>query len=267
MMFDILLLITIAGVGIAILASIMGCFVVWNNMAYFSDSLAHSTLFGVALGLLLHIDMASVVIAVSIVFALLLFALGQQKALAFDTILGVLAYTFLALGVISLSLFGTMVDLHSYLFGDILAISLEDIYRIYALLIVVVVGMKIFWQQLVLMVINPSIAKVEGVPVMGLQLGFAILLAILVAMSVELVGALLIGALLIIPTSSARLLSRSPLQMMGIGIGLSIVAMILGVYASFVWDTPTGPMIVAMNAVLFFVIFIIHSLFSITDKK
>ena len=120
----------IAGIGVAIITGAIGCFVVWRKMAYFGDSLAHSALLGVALGLVLGISTNLGTMIICSVFAILLIWLQQKKVLATDTLLGILAHAALSIGMVTLSLMERSVDLHSYLFGDILAVTKHEIFLI-----------------------------------------------------------------------------------------------------------------------------------------
>jgi zinc transport system permease protein len=243
----------IAGVGVAISAGVLGCFIIWRRMAYFTDALAHSAILGVSLGLLVGVEFNFSIIIVSFVFASLLLILAEKKAFTTDGLIGVLAYSFLALGIIIFSLLEINVDLHSYLFGDILAISLSDIYFIYLSLAVILVVIITNWQKLLLLTISEDIAKVEGVNTLRLKLIFMFLSAVLVATSVQIVGALLIGALIIIPALTARTFSNSINTMVLSATLVGILAIILGVYFSIIFDSPTGPSIVIICTLLFMI--------------
>jgi zinc transport system permease protein len=243
----------IAGVGVAISAGVLGCFIIWRRMAYFTDALAHSAILGVSLGLLVGVEFNFSIIIVSFVFASLLLILAEKKAFTTDGLIGVLAYSFLALGIIIFSLLEINVDLHSYLFGDILAISLSDIYFIYLSLAVILVVIITNWQKLLLLTISEDIAKVEGVNTLRLKLIFMFLSAVLVATSVQIVGALLIGALIIIPALTARTFSNSINTMVLSATFVGILAIILGVYFSIIFDSPTGPSIVIICTLLFMI--------------
>ena len=124
----------IAGVGVAVVAGPLGCFVVWRRMSYLGDTMAHSSLLGVALGFFLEVNIMLGVFAVSFIVAILLFLFQRQKQLANDAILSTLSHASLAMGVLMISLmFWVRLDLIAYLFGDILAVSLVDLYWIYGL--------------------------------------------------------------------------------------------------------------------------------------
>jgi zinc transport system permease protein len=258
-MDNFIIYVLIAGVGLAVSASIIGCFVVWRKMAYFADSMSHSSLLGIAIGLFFAIDFNIAVLLVALLFAGFLLVLEQKKIIANDSLLGVLSYGFLAVAVIVINSIDLDIDLHSYLFGDILAIGLNDIYFIYSMLVVVLLFVVRYWHELILLTLNEDIARAEGVPVFLLKLVFMLILAFFVALSVQFVGALLIGAMLIIPVASARFVSKSALFMLGVSILINIISIISGVFLSMHFDTPTGPSIVAISAAIFVVLFAFYS--------
>jgi zinc transport system permease protein len=258
-MDNFIIYVLIAGAGLAVSASIIGCFVVWRKMAYFADSMSHSSLLGIAIGLFFAIDFNVAVLMVALLFAGFLLILEQKKIIANDSLLGVLSYGFLAVAVIIINSIDLDIDLHSYLFGDILAIGLNDIYFIYSMLVVVLLFVVRYWHELILLTLNEDIARAEGVPVFLLKLVFMLILAFFVALSVQFVGALLIGAMLIIPVASARFVSKSALFMLGVSILINIISIISGVFLSMHFDTPTGPSIVAISAAIFVVLFAFYS--------
>lgn len=242
----------LAGVGVALVAGPLGCFVVWRRMAYFGDTMAHSSLLGVALGFLLGIDLMLGVFAVALVVALLLFAFQRQRQLASDAVLGTLSHASLSLGMLVISLMTWVrVDLMSYLFGDILAVDVEDLLWIYGGGGVALGVLLWIWRPLLAVTVDEALAQAEGIPALRLQLVFMLLIAGLIALAMKIVGILLITSLLIIPATAARRYSRTPEQM-AMGAALVGVASVgLGLTTSLHFDTPSGPSIV-VAAVLFF---------------
>ena len=242
----------LAGAGVALVAGPLGCFVVWRRMAYFGDTMAHSSLLGVALGFLLGIDLMLGVFAVVLVVALLLFAFQQQRQLAGDAVLGTLSHASLALGVLVISLMPWVrVDLMSYLFGDILAVTVEDLLWIYGGGVVALGVLLWIWRPLLAVTVDEALAQAEGIPAMRLQLLFMLLIAGLIALALKIVGILLVTSLLIIPATAARRYSRTPEQM-AVGAALvGVVSVGLGLTTSLHFDTPSGPSIV-VAAVIFF---------------
>ena len=242
----------LAGAGVALVAGPLGCFVVWRRMAYFGDTMAHSSLLGVALGFLLGIDLMLGVFAVALVVALLLFAFQRQRQLASDAVLGTLSHASLSLGMLVISLMTWVrVDLMSYLFGDILAVDVEDLLWIYGGGVVALGVLLWIWRPLLAVTVDEALAQAEGIPTLRLQLVFMLLIAGLIALAMKIVGILLITSLLIIPATAARRYSRTPEQM-AMGAALVGVASVgLGLTTSLHFDTPSGPSIV-VAAVLFF---------------
>ena len=253
----------IAGIGVAIIAGAIGCFVVWRKMAYFGDSLAHSALLGVALGLVLGISTNLGTIIICSIFAIVLIWLQQKKILATDTLLGILAHSALSVGMVTLSLLERSVDLHSYLFGDILAVNSSEIYYILFGGFFVLIFLYFNWSSFVLMTIDEKLARAEGINVVINQLLIMLLMTIVVAVSFKIVGLLLITSLLIIPAASARQLAHSPELMAVISSVLAVFSVILGILSSIYLDTPSGPSIVVMSAL----IFVMVSIFSFITKR
>ena len=253
----------IAGIGVAIIAGAIGCFVVWRRMAYFGDSLAHSALLGVALGLVMGISTNLGTIIICSIFAIALIWLQQKKILATDTLLGILAHSALSVGMVTLSLLERSIDLHSYLFGDILAVTSTEIYFILFGGFFVLIFLYCNWSSFVLMTIDEKLARAEGINIVVNQLSIMLLMTIVVAVSFKIVGLLLITSLLIIPAATARQLARSP-ELMAIASSiLAVFAVILGIYSSLILDTPSGPSIVVASTLIFITI----SIFSFLFKK
>ncbi len=244
-MEDFLVRAFLAGFGVVLLAGPLGCFIVWRRMAYFGDSLAHNALLGVALGLLLGIDLSLGVIAGSAMLAAFLLAMQQQKQIASDTLLGLMAHSGLALGLVVLSFFETLrVDLLSYLFGDILAVSTTDLFWVYLSAFVGLIVLMKIWRPLLAITIHEDLARAEGVAVWPTRLAFVLLIAIVISIAMKIVGILLITALLIIPAATARRFAQTPEQMAVMAVVAGALAIFCGLAGSVVWDTPSGPSMV-----------------------
>ena len=241
---DFIIRAALAGLGIAAIAGVMGCFIVWRRMAYFGDSLAHSAMLGIALGIGLGLGASIGVILICGVFALLLLILERQGTLASDTLLGILAHGSLSLGIVLVSLLDLRVDLHGLLFGDILTVTASDIGFIFGVGLLVLVLIGSCWDKLILVSLSPAFARAEGIRTGLMQLIFLAGLTLVVAVSVRLVGVLLVTSLLIIPAATSRLFATSPERM---ALGASLVGMggvLAGLVGSFYWDIPTGPAMV-----------------------
>ncbi len=245
-----------AGIGIVITAGVMGCFVVWRRMAYFGDSLAHSSLLGIALGLVTGINLNLSVIIICTIFAAILVWLQQKKILATDTLLGILAHGALSIGIVVISLLDRQrIDIYSYLFGDILTVTPTDLAWIYGGGAFVLFMLIVNWSSLVIMTINEDLAKAEGVKTFFSHLLFMLMMTIFVALSIRIVGILLITSMLIIPAATARQLATSPKSMAIISSILGIFAVIIGLSMSIYYDLPSGPAIVASSTTLFALLF------------
>lgn len=245
-----------AGIGVALVVGALGCFVVWRRMAYFGDSLAHSSLLGIALGLLYGVSVNFGIIVVCTSFAILLVWMQQKHVLATDTLLGILAHASLSLGMVALSFLDYLqFDLHSYLFGDILTVSNEDLLWIYLGGAVVIALLIANWSSLTLMTIHEDLARAEGVNTFRTQLILMFLMTIVVAFSVRIVGILLITSMLIIPAATARQLAKTPESMAIIASLLGVLAVLLGIFGSMQFDTPSGPSIVTAASLLFVILF------------
>lgn len=251
----------LAGFGIAIIAGPLGSIIVWRRMANFGDALAHSTLLGLCFALLLNLNLYMGITIICLAIACLLALISRQRQLANDTILCILAYTTLAGGFILIStLKGIRLDLLEYLYGDILAVASTDLLWIYSVDVVVGIILIKIWQQVLAITIHEDLAKVEGVPVKQVHWLLVIILSIVFAVTMKLVGILLITALLIIPASTARAIAKTPEQMALFASLIGALAVYLGLYISSHWDWPAGPAIVLVTATFFGISMIIPSL-------
>lgn len=242
----------IGGLLIALMAAPLGVFMVWQKQSYFGAALAHSALLGVSLGLLLDINLTLAVIAVSIMVALSVLFIQGKTTLSSDTLLGLLAHSSLAFGLILIS-FQTdiQIDLLSYLFGDILSIEQTDLIFILGLGGMVALFFKYHWQDLLNVTLNAELAQIEGIPARKVQRYYILLLALMIAVAMKVVGVLLITSLLIIPAATARHFAKTPEQMLGLSIVFGFISVLLGLLASLLFDLPTGPSIVALATLLF----------------
>jgi zinc transport system permease protein len=250
-MDDFLLRAAIAGIGVAVMAGPVGCLLVWRRMAFFGDTLAHAALLGVALGLLLGVNVMIGVAATSAVLALLLAATARQKLVPSDTVLAILSYGGLAAGVILLTLLeGVRVDLLGFLFGDILSVTTGDLVLILGVGALVLAVVTVIWRPALAVSVDEDLARSEGVAADRINVAVVLLAALVVAAAIKIVGILLVAALMIMPAAAARRFARSPEQMAVGTVLVGAAAVILGLGGSLYWDTPGGPSIVAGVAAL-----------------
>ncbi|MEO0392430.1 MAG: iron chelate uptake ABC transporter family permease subunit [Pseudomonadota bacterium] len=252
MMDDFILRALLAGFGVAVIAGPMGCFVVWRRMAYFGDTVAHAALLGVALAILLDVNILAGVLAVGLTIAVALFVLQDRLSLATDTLLGILSHASLALGLLAIAMMtGIRVDLLGYLFGDILTVGWSDLLVIWGGACVLLGLLAIMWRPLLALTVSPDLAAAEGVPARRVRLAYVLALAVLIALAMKLIGILLITALLIIPAAAARPFARNPEAMALVAALIGAVSVSGGIGASLAFDTPSGPSIVVTAVVLF----------------
>jgi zinc transport system permease protein len=242
----------VAGVGVALIAGPLGVFLVWRRMAYFGDTLAHSALLGVALGFLLGISINLSVIILSVALALLLVGMSDNRQLSSDTQLGILAHSALSLGLVVMGFqSGVRVDLMGYLFGDILAVTATDLIWVWGGGLLILTLLAVIWRPLLALTVHEELAQVEGIPVVPARMLFMVLIALVIAVSMKIVGVLLITSMMLIPAAVARTFSRTPEQMALLAALAGTLAVAIGLAGSWYWDTPAGPSIVVAAAVLF----------------
>ncbi|MFT7593078.1 MAG: zinc transport system permease protein [Paracoccaceae bacterium] len=251
MLDDFLIRAALAGLGVALAAAPLGCFVVWRRMAYFGEATAHAAILGVALSLALNLPMLPAVLAAALVMASAVSAL-TGRGYAMDTALGVMAHSALAAGLVAVALLGDIrLDLMGFLFGDILAVDKGDLAVIWGGA-ALVLGLTVWrWSALLTSTLNPDLARASGIDPRREEFGLTLALAVVVAVAIKVVGVLLIAALLVIPAAAARPLSRTP-EAMAIAAALIGGASALGgLWAAFLLDTPAGPSIVCTAALIF----------------
>ena len=242
----------LAAIGISIIAGSLGCFVIWKRMSYFSESISHSALLGVSLGLASGLGMHAGLVITGVLFATLIVILQQKSLLSNDAILGIFSHIALSLGIVVLSIVSNNnTDYFSLLFGDILSISSVDVIWVYAVLILVITLLLVFWQRLLLLTLNESLAVAQGLNRTTYQLLFMLMIALAVSVSVQIVGVLLITSLLIIPPATARVFANTPSSMVFLSIVVAIISVMMGLGASVFYDLATGPAIVIALGVLF----------------
>lgn len=242
----------LAGVGIALMAGPLGCFVVWRRMAYFGDTMAHSALLGVALSFLFNLNVMIGVFAVAALVSLSLLALQSRRTLPTDALLGILSHSALAVGLVVVS-FMTWVrfDLMGLLFGDILSVTTADLSIIYGGGMLILVALFKLWGPLLAETVNPEIAEAEGLNPRRARIAFMFLVACVIAIAMKIVGIMLITALLIIPAAAARRFAASPEIMALLASGIGCLAVAGGLSASLKFNTPSGPSIVVAALALF----------------
>lgn len=242
----------VAGIGIAICGAPLGCLMVWRRMAYFSDTLSHAALLGIAIGFFLKVDVLFGVLLIALLVAILLWFFRTKQLLSTDSFLAILTHTSLALGLVLMYFLPTgRVDLMNYLVGDLLTVTKKDLVSIYVGGLAILGTVVYLWEAFISVTLHEELAFVEGVPTSKTQFILFLLMALFVAISMQLIGVLLLSALLIIPAATARFFARVPEQMVLFAGCFGVVSVMGGLLLSLKSDIPTGPAIVLAGASLF----------------
>lgn len=238
-----------AGLGLAVVAAPLGCFVVWRRMAYFGETIAQAGLIGVALGLALQLNLTFSVLVIALVMAALLIWFAQQKVVALDSILGLLHHAALAAGVIATAMIkGPPIDLMGFLFGDVFAVTGNDLVWIYAGGAAVVAVVAWLWQPLLRLAVHEELAAAEGVDRERLRIVFILLLAVTIAVAMKIVGILLVMAFLVVPAVAARPIAVTPERMVVLTAVIAGASVLVGLWLSANFDSPGGASIVIVMA-------------------
>jgi zinc transport system permease protein len=240
----------VAGLALAIVAAPLGCFVVWQRMAYFGETIAQASLIGVALSLVLQLEVTLGVVVVAVVVAFLLLWFSRQRVVAVDSILGLLHHAALAAGVIAVSMLkGPPIDLMGFLFGDVFAITTGDIVWIVVGGAAVLAAVALLWQPLLRLAVHEDLAAAEGIDRRRVRAIFTILLAVTIAVAMKIVGVLLIMAFLVVPAVAARPLAGTPERMVVLTALVASVGVVLGLLLSATIDAPGGPSVVIVMSI------------------
>ncbi|MEX5727367.1 zinc transport system permease protein [Rhodovulum iodosum] len=251
MLDDFLVRAALAGLAVALAAGPLGCFVVWRRMAYFGEATSHAAILGVALALAFSTSIFLGTLAAALAMALTLGGL-TGRGLAADTALGVLAHGALAFGLVAVSfLRGVRVDLTAYLFGDILAVGRAELATIWAGALIVAGLLAWRWSALLTVTVSEDLARAAGLNPARERAILTLALALVVAVALQVVGALLIVAMLIVPPAAARALARSPEAMALGALAIGAASALAGLWGSLVFDTPAGPSIVVAASLIF----------------
>ena len=242
----------LAGIGVALVTGPLGCFVVWRRLSYFGDTLAHSALLGVTLAYSLEFNIALSVFIISALIALILINLQKRTNLPGDALLGLLAHSSLAVGLVVIGFLSFIrFDIMGLLFGDILAVKVNDIIIIWIGGAIILLVLKLIWKSLFASTVNYELAEAEGLDPDKAKAIFTILMAAIIAISIKMVGLLLITGMLIIPAAMARNISNSPKQMILFSVIGGLLSVVIGLFTSLEFNTASGPSIIAASLFLF----------------
>ncbi len=241
-----------AAVATAVLAGPVGCLMIWRRMAFFSDTLSHSALAGVLLGIALGISQNAGVAVVVCLTALLLGAISDKFVIGTDILLLIIGQTALCAGVVGLSLMPQVrTDLTAYLFGDVLSVTNGDLIFIAATGSLCAILLAANWNKQIFTALMPDVARSENVSVGRQSAVFMTVTALFVALSLKTTGLLLVSALLIIPPAAARFFAKTPERMAVYAAFAGVLCVCAGLTCSILFDTPAAPSMEIACAVLF----------------
>ncbi len=241
------------------LFGIIGTVIVNNKMAFFSDALGHSALTGIAIGALLGITNPTISMVIfGILFALLLNKIKDIKVTSRDTIISVFSSTALAFGLVILSKNGDFSKFSNYLIGDILSISRSEIYLLIAIAVIVILFWYFYFNKLFAISLNSSLAKSKNINIKLVENLFIALVALIVMLSIRWVGILIINSLLILPAASSRNIAGNLREYHLFSVVFALFSGVSGLVISYYLGIATGPTIVLISSLIFFVTYLIR---------
>tara|TARA_B100000963_G_scaffold360221_1_gene390324 strand:- start:81 stop:884 length:804 start_codon:yes stop_codon:yes gene_type:complete len=242
----------LAGIGIALVTGPLGCFIIWRRLSFFGDTLAHAALLGVTMAVFFEINIAFSVFLISSVVALILIKLQKSTKLPGDALLGLLAHSSLAVGLVVIGFLTSIrFDVMGLLFGDILAVNQNDLLLIWIGGAFILLILKFIWKPLFASTVNHELAEAEGMEPNKFNAIFTVLMAAVIAISIKIVGLLLITGMLIMPAAMGRNLSNNPQQMVKLSVIGGLLSVIIGLFSSLQFNTPSGPSIITAALILF----------------
>ncbi len=243
---------------------LLGTMIVNNRMAFFSDSLGHSALTGIAIGViigkafpLLNINPIWSMLFFSVLITIAILVVKEANTASTDTIIGVFSSTAVALGIVILSRNGGFSKYSVYLIGDLLSISPSDLLTLGIVFVSVIVLWIVIFNKLLMASMNPSLARSRGINVRLYEYLFALLMAVIVTISIQWVGILIISSLLILPAASSRNIAENMRQYHLYSVLIALISGVSGLVLSYYWGTATGATIVLISSAFFAVTFIL----------
>lgn len=244
------------------LFGILGTMIVNNKMAFFSDALGHSALTGVAIGVIFGMSETTFsMIIYAAIFALLMNSIKRKRTLSTDTIISVFASFSMAIGLVILSIGGNFSQYSSLLVGDVLSISKREIIYLLITFVITLVFWLLCFNKLHAMSVNETLARSKNVKTKLLDNLFVVLIAIIVMLSIKWIGILIINALLILPAASSRNIASNVREYHLFSVIISVFSGIVGLILSYYINTATGPTIVIIASVFFFLTYLLKRSF------
>jgi manganese/iron transport system permease protein len=239
---------------IGILCPIVGSYLIVQRMALLGDVIAHCVLPGLSISFFLGIDILIGAFGSGILGAFIIAWIRSQSRIKVDSAMALTFSSFFALGVMLISVLKTKLDLDSFLFGDILGVTITDIQRTLVITVLILVAIRLFYKELLFYTFDPTGAQAMGLPVNVIYLGFMAAITLTIIASMQAVGVILVIALLIGPALTAYLMVKELHHMMGLGALIGVFVSLSGVYLSYYHNLPSGPAIVLVSSALFLLV-------------
>ena len=242
----------IASILVGLICPFVGNFVVLRKMSFFSDAISHSAFAGIAVGALLGIDLSLSSIVMAVIISFIITFLSEKTSLSHDTVIGIAFSGVIAMGMLIMGMMkGYRADLFSYLFGDILAVTKADLFIILLVGILAVVTMLVFFKSFLQITFNRELAQVEGINVRFFEYLLFFIIAIVVTVSLKIIGIILVTSLIIVPAAAAKNIASNMKQLFSYSSLFGVISGILGLAGSIYLDTASGPTIVLVSIGIF----------------
>jgi len=244
----------LASVMVGMLCPFVGNFVVLRRMSFYSDAVSHSAFAGIAVGALLGIDLSLSSIIVAILIAVIIAFLSEKTGLSHDTVIGIAFSGAIAAGMLVMGMLkGYRADLFTFLFGDILAITDKDLLMIFIIGILTIILLLTFLKPFLQITFNRDLARVEGISVRFFEYLLFLIIAVVITVSLKIIGMILVTSLLIVPAASAKNLASSMKRLFVLSCVFGVVSGVVGLAMSVYLNTSSGPTIVLVSIIIFFI--------------
>ena len=244
----------LGGILVGTICAVIGTYVVLRGLAFIGDALAHAAFPGVVIAYMLKANIYLGAAIFTLATAIGIGFIARRARTSYDTTIGILFAGAFALGILLMSTIqGYTADLFSFLFGNILGIATEDLAVAGVLAAIVVLVVALCYKELLILSFDPIVAEAMGYPVQLLNYLLLSLMALTIVVSIQAVGVVLVVALLVTPSATARLLTERFIRMMALGVALSVLAIVVGLYLSFYLNVASGAAVVLVSTSLFFV--------------
>lgn len=233
----------------------LGTFMIWRGMSSFGNTLSHASLLGLSIAALLHYNVFFTVLSLLIVLTIIIVYIEHFSTLSLDTILGIITYSSLSLGMIILNFIPKkeQFDLTKYLFGNLLTLTTTDLLKIFIITFCINVIIFCFWKSMLSTIINVELAQLNGINIFKIRLILMTLIALLIGIATRLIGALLITAFLVIPPAIVQKFSKSPEQMILFAVCINIFSISIGLLISMLFTLPLSPTVILCETLCFLI--------------